>query len=222
MASAVTYEMVEDVCNHLAAGGESPTYLKVHQRLGKGSTRIVSAYIRQWREAHALSKALERDPLFGEWPEALQLKARSLFDGLLALSAEAANASAESQRSSFEERERALAAKAHEAACLADDALDKLRSEQAESARLAVEVRSLEAAAEGRRRRTGQHGAAAGPWIVLTLALLPVRHLISVLDAWWLGEAATQYLVGAWNLVAIAVYARLLWQLLLWLRRDGD
>ena len=86
MASAVTYEMVEDVCNHLAAGGESPTYLKVHQRLGKGSTRIVSAYIRQWREAHALSKALERDPLFGEWPEALQLKARSLFDGLLALS----------------------------------------------------------------------------------------------------------------------------------------
>jgi len=151
VASAVTYEMVEDVCNHLAAGGESPTYLKVHQRLGKGSTRIVSAYIRQWREAHALSKALERDPLFGEWPEALQLKARSLFDGLLALSAEAANASAESQRSSFEERERALAAKAQEAACLADDALGKLRSEQAESARLAVEVRSLEAAAEGRQ-----------------------------------------------------------------------
>ena len=61
---------------------------------------------------------------------------------------------------------------------------------------------------------------AAGPWIVLTLALLPVRHLISVLDAWWLGEAATQYLVGAWNLIAITVYARLLWQLLLWLRHD--
>ena len=151
MASAVTYEMVEDVCNHLAAGGESPTYLKVHQRLGKGSTRIVSAYIRQWREAHALSKALERDPLFGEWPEALQLKARSLFDGLLALSAEAANASTESQRLSFEERERVLAGKAQEAARLADDALDKLRSEQAESARLAVEIRSLEAAVEGRQ-----------------------------------------------------------------------
>ncbi len=31
MASAVTYEMVEAVCNHLAATGESPTYLKVHQ-----------------------------------------------------------------------------------------------------------------------------------------------------------------------------------------------
>ena len=93
MASAVTYEMVEDVCNHLAAGGERPTYLKVHQQLGKGSTRIVSDYIRQWREAHALGKALERDPLFGEWPEALQLKARSLFDALLALSAEAASAS---------------------------------------------------------------------------------------------------------------------------------
>jgi hypothetical protein len=68
MASAVTYEMVEDVCNHLAAGGESPTYLKVHQRLGKGSTRIVSAYIRQWREAQVLSQALERDPLFGSGP----------------------------------------------------------------------------------------------------------------------------------------------------------
>ena len=116
MASAVTYEMVEDVCNHLAAGGESPTYLKVHQRLGKGSTRIVSAYIRQWREAQVLSQALERDPLFGEWPEALQLKARSLFDGLLALSAEAANASAESQRLSFEERERVLAAKVSDTA----------------------------------------------------------------------------------------------------------
>jgi hypothetical protein len=159
MASAVTYEMVEDVCNHLAAGGESPTYLKVHQCLGKGSTRIVSAYIRQWREAHALSKALERDPLFGEWPEALHLKARSLFDGLLALSAEAANASAESQRLSFEERERVLAAKAQEAARLADDALDKLRSEQAESARLAVEIRSLEAAVEGRQNMVSDLGS---------------------------------------------------------------
>ena len=61
---------------------------------------------------------------------------------------------------------------------------------------------------------------AAGPWIVLTLTLMPARHLITALDAWWLAEDATQYLVGAWNLVAIAVYARLLWQLLLWLRRD--
>jgi hypothetical protein len=86
----------------------------VHQRLGKGSTRIVSAYIRQWREAQALSKALERDPLFGEWPEALQLKARSLFDGLLALSAEAANASAESQ-GEFRGAGGVLAAEAQEA-----------------------------------------------------------------------------------------------------------
>lgn len=61
---------------------------------------------------------------------------------------------------------------------------------------------------------------AAGPWIVLAFALLPALHLVSVLDAWWLAEGAVQYLVGAWNLVAIAVYARLLWQLLLWLRRD--
>lgn len=151
MASAVTYEMVEDVCNHLAAGGESPTYLKVHQRLGKGSTRIVSAYIRQWREAQVLGKALERDPLFGEWPEALQLKARSLFDGLLALSAEAANASAESQRLGFEERERGLVAEAQEAARRAAEALDKLRSEQAQTAGLAAEIRSLNAAAEGRQ-----------------------------------------------------------------------
>jgi hypothetical protein len=150
MASAVTYEMVEDVCNHLAAGGESPTYLKVHQRLGKGSTRIVSAYIRQWREAQVLSQALERDPLFGEWPEALQLKARSLFDGLLALSAEAANASAESQIE-FRGAGAGACRRGAGGARVADDALGKLRTEQAESARLAAEIRSLEAAAEGRQ-----------------------------------------------------------------------
>lgn len=151
MASAVTYEMVEDVCNHLAAGGESPTYLKVHQSLGKGSTRIVSAHIRQWREAQALGKALERDPLFGEWPEALQLKARSLFDALLVLSAEAASASAETQRLGFDAREKALAAAAQEADRRSAEALERLRSEQAESARLAAEIRSLEAAAAARQ-----------------------------------------------------------------------
>ena len=151
MASAVTYEMVEDVCNHLAANGENPTYLKVHQRLGKGSTRIVSAHIRQWREAHALGKALETDPLFGEWPEALQLKARSLFDGLLALSAEAANASAETCRRAFEEREQALAAEVQEAARASAAALDRLHGEQARTAHLEAEVRSLEAAAEARQ-----------------------------------------------------------------------
>lgn len=151
MASAVTYEMVEDVCNHLATSGENPTYLKVHQRLGKGSTRIVSAHIRQWREAHALGKALETDPLFGEWPEALQLKARSLFDGLLALSAEAANASAETCRRAFEEREQALAAEVQEAARASAAALDRLHGEQARTAHLETEVRSLEAAAEARQ-----------------------------------------------------------------------
>ena len=61
---------------------------------------------------------------------------------------------------------------------------------------------------------------AAGPWIILTLALLSARHPITALDAWWLDETAVQYLVSAWNLVTIAAYARLLWQLLLWLRRD--
>lgn len=151
MASAVTYEMVEDVCNHLAAAGESPTYLKVHQQLGKGSTRIVSAYIRQWREAHALSKALESDPLFGEWPEALQLKARSLFDALLALSAEAADASAETQRRSFEERERELVAAMQAADQRTADAQACLRSEQAENERLAAELKSLHAADEARQ-----------------------------------------------------------------------
>lgn len=151
MASAVTYEMVEDVCNHLAASGENPTYLKVHQRLGKGSTRIVSAHIRQWREAHTLGKALEGDPLFGEWPEALQLKARSLFDGLLALSAEAANASAETCRRAFEEQEQALAAEVQEAARASAAALDRLHDEQARTAQLEAEVRSLEAAAEARQ-----------------------------------------------------------------------
>lgn len=151
MASAVTYEMVEDVCNHLAANGENPTYLKVHQHLGKGSTRIVSAHIRQWREAHALGKALEGDLLFGEWPEALQLKARSLFDGLLALSAEAANASAETCRRAFEEREQALAAEVQEAARASAAALGRLHGEQARTAQLEAEVQSLEAAAEARQ-----------------------------------------------------------------------
>ena len=151
MASAVTYEMVEAVCNHLAATGESPTYLKVHQHLGKGSTRIVSAHIRQWREAHALSQALERDPLFGEWPEALQLKARSLFDALLALSAEAANASADTQRQRFEERERELAAATQAADQRTADAHARLRSEQAETERLTAELRSLHAADQARQ-----------------------------------------------------------------------
>ena len=151
MASAVTYEMVEDVCNHLAAVGESPTYLKVHQQLGKGSTRIVSAYIRQWREAHALSKALERDPLFGEWPEALQLKARTLFDALLALSAEAAAASAETQRQSFAEREQELTAAMQAADQKTADAHERLRSEQAENERLTAELKSLHAADQARQ-----------------------------------------------------------------------
>ena len=108
MASAVSYEMVEQICSDLTAVGESPTYLKVHEKLGKGSTRVVSAHIRQWRESRAGSTALARDPLFGEWPEALQLKARSLFDALLVVSSEAASASAETLLAEFKLKEEAL------------------------------------------------------------------------------------------------------------------
>ena len=73
MASAVSYEMVEQICNDLTAVGESPTYLKVHEKLGKGSTRVVSAHIRQWRESRAGRTAPARAPLFGVWAEAAHL-----------------------------------------------------------------------------------------------------------------------------------------------------
>ncbi|MBL8434864.1 MAG: hypothetical protein JNL99_07995, partial [Zoogloea sp.] len=82
---------------------------------------------------------------------ALQLKARSLFDGLLALSAEAANASAETCRRAFEEREQALAAEVQEAARASAAALDRLHGEQVRTAQLEAEVQSLEAAAEARQ-----------------------------------------------------------------------
>ena len=151
MASAVSYEMVEQICNDLTAAGDSPTYLKVHEKLGKGSTRVVSAHIRQWRESRAGSTALARDPLFGEWPEALQLKARSLFDALLVVSSEAASASAETLRAEFRLKEEALERQADEAANDRAAALDSLRSERAITARLSAELESQQQAAAAQR-----------------------------------------------------------------------
>ena len=151
MASAVTYEMVEQICNDLTAAGESPTYLKVHEKLGKGSTRVVSAHIRQWRESRAGSTALARDPLFGEWPEALQLKARSLFDALLVVSSEAASASAETLLAEFKLKEEALKRQADDAANDRAAALDSLRNERATTARLSAELESQQQAAAAQR-----------------------------------------------------------------------
>lgn len=146
MASAVSYEMVEAVCNDLAAAGENPTYLKVHERLGKGATRIVSAYIREWRERQAQASALNRHPLFGSWPENLQLKAKSLFDALLALSAEGAGAAEEVIKAEFDKQAQALQQATDLAQQECDEAQDKLRSERAENARLQTELDSLKEA----------------------------------------------------------------------------
>lgn len=143
MASAVSYEMVEAVCNDLVAAGENPTYLKVHERLGKGATRIVSAYIREWRERQAVGATLNRHPLFGNWPEALQLKAKSLFDALLALSAEGSAAAEEALKVQFGQRAAELQQITDEARQECANAEDKLRNERAETARLLTELESL-------------------------------------------------------------------------------
>ncbi|WP_079433743.1 DNA-binding protein [Zoogloea sp. LCSB751] len=123
--------------------GENPTYLKVHERLGKGATRIVSAYIREWRERQALGATLNRHPLFGNWPEALQLKAKSLFDALLALSAEGAAAAEEALKVQFGQRTAELQQITDEARQECADAQDRLRNERAETARLITELEAL-------------------------------------------------------------------------------
>ena len=64
MASAITYEMVEKACNDLQAAGEKVTYLKIHEHLGQGSTRIVTAHMRRWREAHMTAARAGEDLLF--------------------------------------------------------------------------------------------------------------------------------------------------------------
>lgn len=146
MASAVSYEMVEAVCNDLSAAGENPTYLKVHERLGKGATRIVSAYIREWREAQAQASALSRHPFFGSWPESLQLKAKSLFDALLALSAEGAAAAEQTLKAGFDKQAEELQLAKDQAHRESTEAQDRLRDERAETARLQTELDSLKEA----------------------------------------------------------------------------
>lgn len=146
MASAVSYEMVEAVCNDLAAAGENPTYLKVHERLGKGATRIVSAYIREWRERQAQATALNRHPFFGNWPESLQLKAKSLFDALLALSAAGTAAAEEILRTEFNRQALELQQTSDQARQECAEAQDRLRDERAETARLQTELDSLKEA----------------------------------------------------------------------------
>lgn len=146
MASAVSYEMVEAVCNDLSAAGENPTYLKVHERLGKGATRIVSAYIREWREAQAQASALSRHPFFGSWPESLQLKAKSLFDALLALSAEGAAAAEQTLKAGFDKQAEELQLAKDQAHRESAEAQDRLRDERAETARLQTELDSLKEA----------------------------------------------------------------------------
>ncbi|MBS0346022.1 MAG: DNA-binding protein [Proteobacteria bacterium] len=146
MASAVSYEMIEAICNDLAATGENPTYLKVHERLGKGATRIVSAYIREWREHQAQASALSRHPFFGSWPESLQLKAKSLFDALLALSAEGAAEAEQTLKAEFDKQAEELRQATDQARRESADAQDSLRNERAETARLQTELDSLKEA----------------------------------------------------------------------------
>lgn len=146
MASAVSYEMVAAVCDELATAGENPTYLKVHERLGKGATRIVSAYIREWRERQAQISALNRHPLFGDWPEALQIKAKSLFDALLALSAEGTATAEEVLKVQFDNQARELQQAMGQAHLECAKAQDALRSERAETSRLQTELDSLKEA----------------------------------------------------------------------------
>jgi chromosome segregation ATPase len=151
MASAITYEMVEQACNDLQVAGEKVTYLKVHEHLGQGSTRIVTAHMRRWREERMTAARNGEDPLFKEWPEALVLRARSLFDALRDLSQEAATASIETVRSQMAIKEAELCARASEAEEQREKALDQLRSEQATSTRLQAELDSVRGTLEVQR-----------------------------------------------------------------------
>lgn len=143
MASAITYEMVEQACNDLQAAGEKVTYLKVHEHLGQGSTRIVTAHMRRWREERTAAALTGEDSLFKDWPEALALRARSLFDALRDLSAEAASVSIEAARAHMELKEAELSSRTSEAEARREQALDQLRSEQATSGRLQAELDSV-------------------------------------------------------------------------------
>lgn len=151
MASAITYEMVEQACNDLQVAGEKVTYLKVHERLGQGSTRIVTGLMRRWREERLAATLAGEDPQFKEWPEALALRARSLFEALRDLSAEAAAASVETARIQMALKETELSLRASAAEEQQEQALDSLRSEQATSRRLQAELDSVRGTLEVQR-----------------------------------------------------------------------
>jgi hypothetical protein len=151
MASAITYEMVEQACNDLQIAGEKVTYMKVHEHLGQGSTRIVTAHMRRWREERMTAARNGEDPLFKEWPEALLLRARGLFDALRDLSEEAATAGIETARSQMALKEAELCTRASDAEELREKALDQLRSEQATSSRLQAELDSVRGTLEVQR-----------------------------------------------------------------------
>lgn len=193
MASAISYEMVERACNDLAAAGEKVTYLKVHEHLGQGSTRIVTAHMRRWREERATAGRNGDDPLFKEWPEALVLRARSLFDALRDLSAEAATASIEMVRTQMALKETELCARASDAEELREKAIDQLRSEQATSSRLQAELDSVRGTLEVQRASiedlVGQRDRMAGNEQALKerLALVQQEHETHVRE---LGELA--------------------------------
>ncbi len=143
MASAITYEMVEKACNDLQAAGEKVTYLKIHEHLGQGSTRIVTAHMRRWREAHMTAARAGEDLLFQEWPEALKLRAKSLFDALREVSADAATACIETAQAQMALKEAELRTCVVDAEVQREQALDQLRSEQANSSRLQAELESV-------------------------------------------------------------------------------
>lgn len=151
MASAITYEMVEQACNELQVAGEKVTYLKVHERLGQGSTRIVTGLMRRWREERLAATLAGEDPQFKEWPEALALRARKLLEALRDLSAEAAAASVETARIQMALKETELSLRASAAEEQQEQALDSLRSEQATSRRLQAELDSVRGTLEVQR-----------------------------------------------------------------------
>jgi chromosome segregation ATPase len=184
MASAITYEMVEQACNDLQAGGEKVTYLKVHEHLGQGSTRIVTAHMRRWREERMAAVLTGEDSLFKDWPEALVLRARSLFDALRDLSAEAASASIETVRTQMAQKEAELSLRTSEAEEQRELALDQLRSEQATSGRLQAELDSVRGTLDVQRASiedlVGQRDRMAGNEQALKdrLALVQQEHEI--------------------------------------------
>ncbi|NJO81562.1 MAG: hypothetical protein HC828_01545 [Blastochloris sp.] len=53
----VTQEMVQQAADALAAAGEEPTLITVHERLGAGSYTTISRFLKAWRNEQAVSAA---------------------------------------------------------------------------------------------------------------------------------------------------------------------